>query len=315
MIFGPQKDVEAVILLPSEGPEQFRAKLDQAIASLSDQEQVVILCDLWGGTPFNQASAAINGHEETWAIVTGMNLPMIIEGYAMRFDDSKTAHDIATHLVQVGAEGCKTLPESLMPANEKKADETPLPNAPVAAIPEGTVLGDGHIKYVLARVDSRLLHGQVATAWTKTVKPDRIIVVSDDVSKDKLRKSLIVNAAPPGVKAHVIPVKKMIEVAHDPRFGNTKAMLLFENPQDALRVIEGGADIKTLNMGSMAHSLGKVVVSNAIAMGKDDVDTLEKLKAKGVQFDVRKVPADSKGNMDEMIKKAKAELAKDNGQN
>lgn len=107
----------------------------------------------------------------------------------------------------------------------------------------------------------------------------------------------------------------MIEVAHDPRFGNTKAMLLFENPQDALRVIEGGADIKTLNMGSMAHSLGKVVVSNAIAMGKDDVDTLEKLKAKGVQFDVRKVPADSKGNMDEMIKKAKAELAKDNGQN
>lgn len=306
MIFGKQPDVFAVTLMPSEGPDQFRAKLEEAISKLSNQEQVLILCDLWGGTPFNQSSAVIKGHEDTWAIVTGMNLPMIIEGYAQRFG-TEDAHEIATHICAVGAEGCKTLPESLQPAGSDAPVENK-PAAPQGAIPPGTVLGDGHIKYVLARVDSRLLHGQVATAWTKTVNPDRIIVVSDDVARDDLRKSLIEQAAPPGVKANVIPVSKMIEVAKDPRFGATKAMLLFETPQDALRTIEGGADIKEINMGSMAHSLGKVVVSNAIALGKDDVDTLEKLKAKGVKFDVRKVPADSKGDMDAMIKKAKAEL-------
>lgn len=32
----------------------------------------------------------------------------------------------------------------------------------VSSIPEGTVLGDGKIKYVLSRIDTRLLHGQVA---------------------------------------------------------------------------------------------------------------------------------------------------------
>ena len=74
--------------------------------------------------------------------------------------------------------------------------------------PPGTVLGDGKIKIVLARVDSRLLHGQVATAWTKSVNPSRIIVVSDAVAKDDLRKKLIEQAAPPGVKANVIPVEK-----------------------------------------------------------------------------------------------------------
>ncbi|WP_442806045.1 PTS sugar transporter subunit IIB, partial [Thomasclavelia ramosa] len=42
-------------------------------------------------------------------------------------------------------------------------------------------------------------------------------------------------------------------VAKDPSFGNTKAMLLFKTPQDALRAIEGGGDIKELNIGSMAH--------------------------------------------------------------
>ena len=72
------------------------------------------------------------------------------------------------------------------------------------AIPEGTVLGDGHIKYVLARIDTRLLHGQVATTWTKSTNPDRIIVVSDNVAHDELRKNMIIQAAPPGVKAHVV---------------------------------------------------------------------------------------------------------------
>lgn len=144
------------------------------------------------------------------------------------------------------------------------------------------------MEFVLTRVDSRLLHGQVATAWTKATHPTRIIVVSDAVAKDDLRKKLIEQAAPPGVKANVIPVQKMIEISKDPRFGNTKALLLFENPQDVLRAIEGGVEIEQVNVGSMAHSVGKVVVSKVLSMGKDDVETFEKLKEKGVKLDVVK---------------------------
>lgn len=307
MIFGPQQDVQAVCLYPNEGPDDFRKKLEDAIATLSDQEQVMILCDLWGGTPFNQSSALMKGHEDTWAIVTGMNLPMIIEAYGQRFG-TENAHEIATHVCKTAEEGCKTVPESLQPVMEGAAPAPAEKPAAQGAIPPGTVLGDGHIKYALARVDSRLLHGQVATAWSKATNPDRIIVVSDAVAKDKLRKSLIEQAAPPGIKANVVPINKMIEVAKDPRFGATKVLLLFENPEDALRTIEGGADIKEINMGSLAHSKGKVVVNNAIALGKEDVEAIEKLKSMGIKFDVRKVPADSKGDMEALLAKAKAEL-------
>ena len=51
-----------------------------------------------------------------------------------------------------------------------------------------------------------------------------------------------------------------------------------------------------------------MVDNKAIAMDQDDVETLEKLKEMGVTFDVRKVPADSKENMDSLLKKAKTEL-------
>ena len=116
------------------------------------------------------------------------------------------------------------------------------------------------------------------------------------------------SAAPPGVKAHVVPIDKMIQVAKDPRFGTTKAMLLFENPQDALRAIEGGVDIKELNIGSMAHSVGKVAVNKVLSLGKEDIKTFDELKAKGISFDVRKVPTDSKDDMNAIIEKARAEL-------
>ena len=305
MIFGTQPDVKAVTLQPSEGPDDIRAKMEEAITTFENPEQVLFMVDLWGGTPFNQTSGLINGHEDTWAVVTGLNLPMLIEAFASRMS-MESAQEIAAHVYGVAKEGVRLLPEALEPAQEKQAAE---PVTPQGAIPEGTVIGDGHIKYVLARIDSRLLHGQVATAWTKTVKPTRIIVVSDGVAKDELRKNLIEQAAPPGVKANVVPVDKNIQHAKDPRIGNTKAMLLFETPQDALRAIEGGVDVKELNIGSMAHSVGKIAVSKVLSLGKDDVKTFEKLKAKGIQFDVRKVPNDSKENMDDIIKKAKAELA------
>lgn len=304
MIFGEQADVKPCTLMPSEGPEDVRKKMEDAIASFENQEEVLFLVDLWGGTPFNQASALLDGHEDKWAIVTGLNLPMLIETYASRMS-METAHEIAAHVLQTAKEGVQINPKELELKEEKKEV---VADVPQGAIPEGTVLGDGHIKYGLARIDTRLLHGQVATAWTKTINPNRIIVVSDNVAHDALRKSMIEQAAPPGVKANVVPIEKMIQVAKDPRFGATKALLLFETPQDALKAIEGGVDIKELNVGSMAHSQGKAVCTKAIAMGKDDVETFEKLKALGVKFDVRKVPSDSPENFETILNKAKSEL-------
>lgn len=308
MIFGPQENVAAVTLTPDMGPDDLRAKILEAVSGFEDQDQVLFLVDLQGGTPWNQVSLLLGeeGHEN-WVAVGGMNLPMLISAYGERMGTDSAA-EVAKAIYPEAKAGVCIKPEELAPAEAAPAAAAPAA-APAGAIPPGTVLGDGHIKIAHCRVDTRLLHGQVATAWTKQINPDRIIVVSDGVAHDELRKTMITQAAPPGVKAHVIPISKMIEVAKDPRFGATKAFLLFETPQDVLKAVEGGVDIKNVNLGSMAHSVGKVVVTQAIAMDQDDYDTIEKLSSLGVKFDVRKVPADSPENFESMMSKAKAELA------
>ncbi|MGG0738513.1 mannose/fructose/sorbose PTS transporter subunit IIA [Niallia taxi] len=300
MIFGEQENVKAVTLMPSEGPENVKAKMQEAIASFDNQDEVLFLVDLWGGTPFNQANSLLEDHKDKWAIVAGMNLPMLIEAYASRYS-MNTAHEIAAHILGTAKEGVKVKPEELEPAETTAA----------AAAKPVNAGAPGKFEYVLARIDSRLLHGQVATAWTKTTQPTRIIVVSDAVAKDDLRKKLIQQAAPPGVKAHVVPINKMIELAKDDQhFGGQRALLLFENPQDTLKAVEGGVPLKTVNVGSMAHSPGKVQPNKVLAFSQEDIHTFAKLKEAGLNFDVRKVPNDSKGNMDDILKKAQEELNK-----
>ena len=64
MIFGEQENVRAVTLMPSEGPNDFKVKLKEAISSLDNQDEVLFLVDLWGGTPFNQANLMIEEHKD-----------------------------------------------------------------------------------------------------------------------------------------------------------------------------------------------------------------------------------------------------------
>ena len=149
--------------------------------------------------------------DRKFAIITGLNLPMLIQAYTERLMDANAGVDqIAANIIKESKDGIKALPEELNPVEEASTASA----APVAqaAIPEGTVIGDGKLKINLARLDTRLLHGQVATAWTPDSKADRIIVASDSVAKDELRKELIKQAAPNGVKANVVPIQKLIDV-------------------------------------------------------------------------------------------------------
>ncbi|MEF2760464.1 MAG: PTS sugar transporter subunit IIB [Ligilactobacillus salivarius] len=311
MIFGPQENFKSCILKPDEGPEDVKKKMQEAVASLDNQDEVLFLVDLWGGTPFNQASSLVKEHEDKWTIVAGMNLPMVIEALIQRFS-VESAREIARAIVPTGNDGIKTFPEDAMPVKKEADTKAVKTSGKKKTIPEGTVLGDGHIKYVLARVDTRLLHGQVATGWTHTTQPNRIIVVSDTVCHDKLRTSMIKQAAPNGVRVSVAPIKNMAKANNDPRFGDTRAMLLFESVEDALAAVKAGVEVKEINLGSSAYKEGKVNVTKALSFDQTDVDSIKELQSMGVKFDVRGVPADSPANIDDLIKLAEKKLAEKN---
>lgn len=155
----------------------------------------------------------------------------------------------------------------------------------------------------LARIDDRLIHGQVATVWTKETGASRIIVISDEVANDTVRKTLLTQVAPPGVKASVVDIEKAIRVYNNPKYEKDRCMLLFTNPTDVERVIEKGIDIKNVNIGGMSFKEGKTMITNAVAVNEQDIEAFNKLHERGIELEIRKVIADSKVDIMPLLKK------------
>lgn len=155
----------------------------------------------------------------------------------------------------------------------------------------------------LARIDDRLIHGQVATAWAKQININRIIVVSDEVANDSLRKFLLQEAAPPGIKSNVVTVSRMLDVYDNQLFQEQKVMLLFTNPQDVERLIRGGMRLNSLNIGGMRFTAGKQMITNFVSIDEQDADAFRYLDEQGIELEVRKVPTDRKVNLMELLDK------------
>jgi len=147
---------------------------------------------------------------------------------------------------------------------------------------------------VLARIDDRLIHGQVVTVWTKETKCERIIVCNDEVAADVIRKALLTQVAPPGIKASVVDIEKAIRVYKNPKYEGVRTLLLFTNPTDVLRMVEGGVDIKTVNIGGMSFKEGKKQMTKAVSVDEKDIGAFRKLEEKGIELEIRKVASDSK---------------------
>lgn len=154
----------------------------------------------------------------------------------------------------------------------------------------------------LARIDDRLIHGQVATAWSRVSDVSRIIVVSDQVAEDKVRVMLLKQVAPSGITVSVVDVAKAKRVYDKPKYENDKVMLLFTNPTDVLRLVELGVNIESVNIGGMSYQDGKKQITKAISVDQEDINSFEKLHNLGLELEIRPVPDDRKKDLIKILK-------------
>jgi len=157
------------------------------------------------------------------------------------------------------------------------------------------------MKIVLARIDDRFIHGQVLTRWIKTNAADRIIIVSDEVAADEMRKTLILSVAPSNVKASAVSISKMTKAFHSPRYQDTTAMLLFENPADIVALVQAGVPIETVNVG-MRFANDRKQITKSVSVTEKDIDAFEKLQELGVKLELRQLPSDSSENFIQLLR-------------
>ena len=76
-VVGPQENVETVSIFPTDDMERRRVELQEKIAKVDSGDGVIILTDLFGGTPSNLAISMMT--QNNIEVLAGMNLPMLIK--------------------------------------------------------------------------------------------------------------------------------------------------------------------------------------------------------------------------------------------
>ncbi|MEG2983216.1 MAG: PTS galactosamine transporter subunit IIB [Peptostreptococcaceae bacterium] len=154
---------------------------------------------------------------------------------------------------------------------------------------------------VLTRIDNRLIHGQVATMWSSSVGANLLLVANDEVATNEFRQGLMDMAAPSFAQTRYFTIEKTINIIHKASEAQHIAIIC-ENPQDVLRLVEGGVPIKKVNIGNMHMAQGKRQVSKAVCVDDDDVITFKKLRELGVELEIRRVPSESAESIDGLLK-------------
>ncbi len=81
-VVGPQKQLATITIGPDDDMEKRRRDIMEAVKSVETGQGVVLLTDMFGGTPSNLSISVMNGAKVE--VVAGVNLPMLIKLASVR---------------------------------------------------------------------------------------------------------------------------------------------------------------------------------------------------------------------------------------
>jgi mannose/fructose/N-acetylgalactosamine-specific phosphotransferase system component IIB len=158
------------------------------------------------------------------------------------------------------------------------------------------------------RIDERLIHGQITTAWSRALNVDAIVVANDTVAASTMAtQACIMSAKGAGKKVAVKSVNGAIKLLSDPRSENMKIMMIVDNPKDAITLAKA-LPIPVVNAGNYVkkQSSDKVQISATILADPEDLRYFDELcHLDGVKVINQVIPTTPSTDFPELVKAAK----------
>ena len=155
---------------------------------------------------------------------------------------------------------------------------------------------------VLARIDDRLIHGQIVTSWCKTTNANQIIIVDDNVKKDQFTQRLLKAASPPGVKVEIYSLEEGVEALMKEESETKRTILLTKTPDAMEFLINHGLNLKRIVLGGMGAKAGRSQLNKNVSASPEEVNSLKRIMQKGIEIVFQLVPAENPVNIKRFIK-------------
>ena len=154
------------------------------------------------------------------------------------------------------------------------------------------------------RIDDRLIHGQIVTAWLHYADAKQIVVADDKAANDTFSQSLLKMATPKGINLKIVDLfegKKLVEGTDS----DDKTLFLVRGPIEANLVLENNDVVKTINVGNLNMRKGKEKILDNLWVYEEDIKAFQYLDEKQINLEYRTVPNDQSQSVVSLIEKNK----------
>ncbi|MGP6139260.1 PTS mannose/fructose/sorbose transporter subunit IIAB [Jeotgalibaca sp. A127] len=272
MIAGKQPNLHTISLAPDGDNLQFGEELEHKMKTFTGE--TIIIADLLGGTPAN-VSLQIYRDNPDVEIISGLSLPVALECVL----GSNRSPDA------ILASAKETMVD--LKASSKEVVHTPKSNDDAL---EKYQAFAGQANIVNARIDERLIHGQVAGIWSSTLKTQRLLVINDAAAENVLQKSSLRMAAPKSMRLSVLTVQDAVKNINGGKYGKQRLFLIFKNPTDVLKFIDLGGSLEYLTVGNMSFETGNREITKNIYITKEEEQVFTAISNSGVSITAQLVP-------------------------
>lgn len=154
------------------------------------------------------------------------------------------------------------------------------------------------------RIDDRLIHGQIVTAWLSHADAKQIICADDKAAKDDLQKMLLEMATPKGVALQILTIEDAKKLLQEDD-SDKKTLLLVRGTNEAAELVDAIPNLKSINVGNLNMKAGKTKILGNVWVDAEDIEGFKKIKEKGIECEVRAVPNERSQDVYQLLSKEK----------
>lgn len=141
---------------------------------------------------------------------------------------------------------------------------------------------------IFARVDDRLIHGQVVQAWLPELNVDEVLIPCDKHRASLLNEHLLRLSLPYEYKLTVLDSHACMQYA---RKSTRRIFILTGTVQELADLIEDGLQIKSVNIGGMHFKEHAQKLADNVFLDEQDKHLLKIIDGLGIRIETRAVPS------------------------
>ncbi|MCI0451398.1 MAG: PTS sugar transporter subunit IIB [Candidatus Latescibacteria bacterium] len=143
----------------------------------------------------------------------------------------------------------------------------------------------------LARIDDRLIHGQVVLGWVPVIKPDRIVVACDRVATSDWERRFYSSCVPPEVRTSFYSVEETARRVVEEPLAGEQLLILLESAEDAWKLVGAGISLTEVNVGGLHYREGSIELLPFVFVTPQERSFLRELVKRGVSLSAQDVPS------------------------